>query len=52
MLMNGYVQFGILGAREAKGGALNASTDENSVMLKASSNQLGKNIKDYIEILS
>lgn len=47
--INGFIQFGIMGGHEKQGGAFNAAQDENSVMLKASSNELGKDIKDYIE---
>lgn len=34
MLTNGFIQFGILGGREGRGGVFNATQDENTVMIK------------------
>ena len=49
MFTNGFIQFGILGGRESQGGAFGATQDENSVMIKASTNNEARQIKDYIE---
>lgn len=45
----GYIQFGILGAIEAKGGSLNAAYDENSVTFEKKYNNYAREIKDYLE---
>lgn len=47
--VNGFIQFGILGGREARGGVINAADDENTVMFKESLNDEARRIKDYIE---
>ncbi len=49
MLTNGFIQFGILGGREGRGGVFNATRDENTVMIKQSTNGEAHQIKDYIE---
>lgn len=49
MITNGFIQFGILGGHEGRGGIFNATQDENTVMIKASSNNEARGIKDYIE---
>lgn len=48
-LVNGFIQFGILGGRESRGGVVNAVDDENSVMFRESSNNEARKVKDYIE---
>ena len=47
--VNGFIQFGILGGKESRGGALNATQDENTVMIKQATNAEAREIKDYIE---
>lgn len=49
MMVNGYIQFGILGAVERRGGIYNATDDENSVVFTKSSNETAEKIKEYIE---
>lgn len=49
MLTNGYIQFGILGAIERRGGIYNAIDDENAVVFTKSQNNLATQIKDFIE---
>ena len=49
MLTNGFIQFGVLGGREGRGGIFNATQDENTVMVKASANNEARQIKEYIE---
>ena len=44
-LLNGFIQFGILGGRERQGGVFSATRDENSVMLKRGT---GESIYNYI----
>lgn len=46
---NGYIQFGILGGRECRGGLFAAADDENTVMLSYKYNEVAQEIKDYIE---
>jgi len=48
-LTNGFIQFGILGGNESKGGVFNATKDENTVMIKKSQNAVVHQIKEYIE---
>ena len=48
-ILNGYIQFGILGGVEHKGGLSNAANDENSIVFLNTSNELAHQIKDYIE---
>lgn len=48
-LTNGFIQFGIMGGKEAKGGLFSATDDENTIMISASDNQLGRQIKEYVE---
>lgn len=48
-LVNGFIQFGILGGHESRGGVINAIDDENSVMFRESSNNEACKVKDYIE---
>lgn len=45
---NGYIQFAVLGGIESKGGILNASLDENSVLFKTKDNELVHKIRDHI----
>ena len=48
--MNGFIQFSVLGGKEAQGGLMNAANDENTVMLrKGEQTQKGREIKEYIE---
>ncbi len=50
MVTNGFIQFGILGGKEAKGGVFKATTDENTVMLRmGEQTEIGEQIKDFIE---
>ena len=49
MWTNGFIQFGIMGGIEARGGVFNATQDENTVMIKAATNDNAREIKDYIE---
>lgn len=49
MWTNGFIQFGIIGGKEARGGVFNATQDENTVMIKAATNDNAREIKDYIE---
>lgn len=49
MWTNGFIQFGIMGGKEARGGIFNATQDENTVMIKAATNDNAREIKDYIE---
>ncbi len=49
MWTNGFIQFGIMGGKEARGGVFNATQDENTVMIKAATNNDARAIKDYIE---
>lgn len=49
MWTNGFIQFGIMGGKEARGGVFNATQDENTVMIKAATNDNARAIKDYIE---
>lgn len=47
---NGFIQFSVLGGKEAQGGLMNAANDENTVMLrKGEQTQKGREIKEYIE---
>lgn len=49
MLLNGFIQFGVLGGNEATKGLSKAVQDENTVILKKSSNNEVRQIKEYIE---
>lgn len=49
MWTNGFIQFGIMGGKEARGGVFNATQDENTVMIKAATNDEACVIKNYIE---
>lgn len=49
IITNGYIQFGILGGREALGGLSNATKDENTVIITRATNNEARRIKDYIE---
>ena len=49
MLTNGFIQFGIMGGKEARGGVFDAAQDENTVMIKEATNDNAREIKDYIE---
>jgi hypothetical protein len=48
-LLNGYIQFSILGGIEARGGAFDAATDENSIMFRSSQNADFARLRDEIE---
>lgn len=51
MWTNGFLQFGIMGGKEALGGLLNATQDENTVMIDVASNDEALAIKEYVEEL-
>ena len=46
---NGFIQFGIMGGLEAKGGLLKAVDDENAVIFSADNNGIVREIRDFIE---
>ncbi|HVZ11361.1 MAG TPA: SHOCT domain-containing protein [Candidatus Paceibacterota bacterium] len=46
---NGFIQFGVLGGNESRGGLFSATTDENSIMIKKKSLEDALFIKDFIE---
>lgn len=48
-LVNGYIQFSMLGGMESRGGALAAGVDENSVMFRAGQNADFERLRDEIE---
>lgn len=48
-LANGFLQFGIMGGRELRGGVIGAVSDENSIVFKKGMNEKAEAIKDYIE---
>lgn len=48
-LLNGFLQFGVLGGLEARNGIYDAASDENSVVFPADKNERAKAIRDYIE---
>jgi serine/threonine protein kinase len=48
-LLNGYIQFSLPGAVEGRGGILDATRNENSVMFTSSSSSDAAAIKNYIE---
>lgn len=50
-LANGFLQFGIMGGREMRGGVIGAVSDENSIVFKKGMNEKAEEIKDYIEKL-
>lgn len=47
--INGFIQFGILGGKEAKGGVFNAGSDENTVMVREKDNSIAEQVKNYVE---
>lgn len=48
--LSGYIQFSVLGGKEAQGGVWNATDDENTIMFKGDEeNKVGEKIKEYIE---
>ena len=49
MFKNGYIRFGVIGEKEAKSGVLNATQDENTVMIKKADNEDSRKIAKYIE---
>lgn len=50
LLTNGFIQFAVLGGKEARGGVWNATQDENTVMLKlGEQSEIGEKIREYIE---
>lgn len=48
-LMNGYIQFSILGGVEARGGVFNATQDENTVMFRSSQNSDFARLREEVE---
>ena len=46
---NGYIQFTLSGGMESRGGILDATKDENTVMFAAKDTVVMGNIKDYVE---
>lgn len=48
-ITNGYIQFGVLGGVECKGGALAAGYDENTVFFQKKNSELANNIKEFLE---
>lgn len=46
---NGYIQFSILGGIEAKGGAFDAASDENSVMFTKSQEPAFREVKRFVD---
>jgi len=49
MWTNGFIQFGIMGGKEARGGVFNATQDENTVMIKAATNNDARAIRLHFE---
>lgn len=49
-LTNGYIQFSILGGIESRGGIMNATQDENTVMFKKKDNELANKIRNHVEV--
>lgn len=50
VVVNGFIQFTVMGGRESQGGVFNAANDENTIMLRmGEQSELGKKIKTYIE---
>lgn len=48
--VNGFIQFAVLGGKEARGGVWNATQDENTVMLKpGEQSEIGEKIQAYVE---
>jgi hypothetical protein len=48
-VVRGYIQFGIHGGIESKGGIFAATTDENTVFFTKKENELAREIHNYIE---
>lgn len=48
-ILNGFLQFGVLGGNELKGGLSGAASDENSVIFPKDKNEKAEKIKAYIE---
>lgn len=48
-MVNGYIQFGLLGSVERGGGVYDAVGDENAVIILRKSNDDARRIRDYIE---
>lgn len=48
-LVNGYIQFSILGGMESRGGVLSAGGDENTVMFRSAQNARFSWLRDEIE---
>lgn len=48
-VVRGYIQFGIHGGIESRGGIMAATTDENTVFFTQKENGLAREIRDYIE---
>lgn len=46
---NGYIQFSILGGIESRGGIMNATKDENTLMFRKKDNELAKEIRAFVE---
>jgi hypothetical protein len=49
LVVNGYIQFSILGGIESRGGAFAAGVDENTVMFRSSQNQQFARLRDEVE---
>lgn len=49
MMTNGYIQFAFVGGREAKGGIMEATKDENTVMFRTSQLEAFQQLKAAIE---
>ena len=47
----GYIQFGVMGGKESRGGMMDARTDENTVSFTPKCNETAEEIKNYIEQL-
>lgn len=48
-LTNGYIQFGFLGGQESKGGVLDATSDENTVMFTSGQQENFLKLKSFLE---
>lgn len=47
-MVNGHLQFSILGGNESKGGILNAASDENTITFTSQRNREAQDIHDYL----
>lgn len=48
-LTNGFIQFGIMGGKEASGGIFSATDDENTIMVPEEYNDLAEEIAQFVE---